>query len=182
MAPLKRSFSDVLSDTDTVLTKAAIDDIIHGVAAAPEGHDPQAWHSLITETPSSALRQALNERICKARSLDYGLGVFPAPPDRIFRLREYLNRQNLSGFIVPRNDEHQGEYVAKRSERLAWVTGLTVSAGLAIILIETAAIFVDGRYTLQAEDQVDVDIFEKGSHRALCTEPRHGCIIRLTYK
>ena len=58
MAPLKRSFSDVLSDTDTVLTKAAIDDIIHGVAAAPEGHDPQAWHSLITETPSSALRQA----------------------------------------------------------------------------------------------------------------------------
>ena len=47
MEPLKRSFSDILSDTDTVLSKAAVDDIIHGVAAAPKGHDPQAWHSLI---------------------------------------------------------------------------------------------------------------------------------------
>ena len=168
MEPSKRSFSDLLSDTDTLLTEAAIDDIILGVAAAPEGHDPQAWHSLITETPSSALREALNERIHKARSLDYGLGIFPAPVDRIFRLREYLNRQDLSGFIVPRSDEHQGEYVAKRSERLAWVTGLTVSAGLAIILIETAAIFVDGRYTLQAEDQVDVRIFER---RHLLNQP-----------
>ena len=174
MKPLKPSFSDLLSDTDTVLTKTDVDDLIQGVAAAPEGHNPHAWHFLISETPSSALCQALDEQMLQARSLDYGLGIFPAPTDRIFRLREYLNRHDLDGFIVPRSDEHQGEYVAKRSERLTWITGLTVSAGLAIILIETAAIFVDGRYTLQAENQVDVDIFER---RHLINDPPTDWIV-----
>jgi Xaa-Pro aminopeptidase len=66
----------------------------------------------------------------------------------------------LAGFLVPRADEHQGEYVAPRSERLAWLTGFTGSAGLAIVLADRAAIFVDGRYTLQARSQVDAAAFE----------------------
>ncbi len=79
--------------------------------------------------------------------------------ERIARLREWLAAKELNGFIVPRADEHQGEYVAARSERLKWLTGFSGSAGVAIILANRAVIFVDGRYTLQVRDQVDLDIF-----------------------
>jgi len=66
----------------------------------------------------------------------------------------------LDVFLVPRADEHQGEYVAKRSERLAWLTGFTGSAGYAAIGRRSAALFVDGRYTVQAKAQVDTDVFQ----------------------
>lgn len=78
---------------------------------------------------------------------------------RVARLRDHLAGLGLDGFIVPRADEHQGEYVAARSERLQWLTGFTGSAGAAIILRDTAHIFVDGRYTLQARAQVDLAVF-----------------------
>ncbi|MEX0814166.1 MAG: aminopeptidase P family protein [Dongiaceae bacterium] len=78
---------------------------------------------------------------------------------RLAALREELRRRGLAGFVVPRADEHQGEYVAPRAERLAWLTGFTGSAGLAAVLDADAAIFVDGRYTLQATDQVDTALF-----------------------
>ena len=74
---------------------------------------------------------------------------------RIKALREELARQDLDGFVVPRADRHQGEYVPPADERLAWLTGFNGSAGLAIVLKTTAAIFVDGRYTLAVHDQVD---------------------------
>ena len=63
--------------------------------------------------------------------------------------------RGLTGFIVPRADRHQNEYVPAREERLAWLTGFTGSAGAAIVLMERAVLFVDGRYTLQAREQVD---------------------------
>ncbi|SMH50121.1 aminopeptidase P family protein [Mesorhizobium australicum] len=78
---------------------------------------------------------------------------------RIKRLREWLAGKKLDGFIVPRADEHQGEYVPARAERLSWLTGFTGSAGAAIILADSAEIFVDGRYTLQVRGQVDPSIF-----------------------
>ena len=80
--------------------------------------------------------------------------------ERVASLRDELKRTGIDGFIVPRADEHQGEYVAPYAERLQWLTGFNGSAGTAIVLQEKAAIFVDGRYTLQARDQVDTDIFE----------------------
>ncbi|MDQ2634219.1 MAG: aminopeptidase P family protein [Pseudomonadota bacterium] len=79
--------------------------------------------------------------------------------ERVARLREWLAGQGLDGFIVPRADEHQGEYVPARSERLKWLTGFSGSAGVAIVLRERAIIFVDGRYTLQVGDQTDPEIF-----------------------
>ncbi len=82
------------------------------------------------------------------------------PAQRLALLRDALARQGLDGFLVPRADEHQGEYVAPCSERLAWLTGFTGSAGLAIVLRDKAALFVDGRYTLQARDQTDTSQFE----------------------
>jgi Xaa-Pro aminopeptidase len=74
---------------------------------------------------------------------------------RLAALREELARRKLMGFIVPRADQQQNEYVAPSEERLAWLTGFTGSAGLAIVLAKEAAVFVDGRYTLQAAKQVD---------------------------
>jgi len=74
---------------------------------------------------------------------------------RLSAFREELTRRRLTGFVVPRADQQQNEYVPPADERLAWLTGFTGSAGMAIVLVQDAAIFVDGRYTLQAERQVD---------------------------
>jgi Xaa-Pro aminopeptidase len=76
-------------------------------------------------------------------------------------LREELARQKLDGFIVPRADEHLGEYVPASAERLAWLTGFTGSAGLAIVLADRAAVFTDGRYVLQLGAQTDSDLWER---------------------
>ncbi len=83
-----------------------------------------------------------------------------ASPARVAALRERLRAEGVDGFLVPRADAHQGETVAPRDERLAFLTGFTGSAGLAIVLTNRAALFVDGRYTLQAGNQVDTDLFE----------------------
>jgi Xaa-Pro aminopeptidase len=80
--------------------------------------------------------------------------------EKIARLRAELRAAGLAGFLVPRADEHQGEYVPPRARRLAWLTGFTGSAGLAIVLTDAAAIFVDGRYTLQVRDETPADLFE----------------------
>ena len=75
-------------------------------------------------------------------------------------IREAMAEQGLDGFLVPHEDEHQNEYLPAANDRLAWATGFTGSAGAAVILKEKAAIFVDGRYTLQVRDQVDQGLFE----------------------
>jgi Xaa-Pro aminopeptidase len=74
---------------------------------------------------------------------------------RLAAFREELARRKLTGFVIPRADQQQNEYVAPSEERLAWLTGFTGSAGMAIVLTHEAAVFVDGRYTLQAAKQVD---------------------------
>jgi len=80
---------------------------------------------------------------------------------RLSALREELGRQGLDGFIVPRVDEHLGEYVPASAERLAWLTGFTGSAGLAIVLPDQAAVFTDGRYVLQLAAQTDAALWER---------------------
>jgi len=80
---------------------------------------------------------------------------------RLAALRARLDELGLSGFVVPLTDEHAGEYVAGYAQRLAWLTGFTGSAGTAVVLAGRAALFIDGRYTLQAEAQVDGAIFER---------------------
>ena len=80
-------------------------------------------------------------------------------PPRLAALRTEMAAAGVDAFLVPRADMHQGEYVAPRDERLAWLTGFTGSAGFAAVLAERAALFVDGRYTLQAAAQVDTSAF-----------------------
>ena len=80
-------------------------------------------------------------------------------PPRLKALRKRLSETGFDGFIVPRSDAHQGEYVAPCDERLAWLTGFTGSAGFAAVLPEKAAVFVDGRYRTQVKLEVDTDHF-----------------------
>jgi Xaa-Pro aminopeptidase len=80
--------------------------------------------------------------------------------NRIAALRAELSRLKLDGFLVPHADQHQSEYVAACEERLAWLSGFTGSAGLAIVFKTSAVIFVDGRYSLAVKDQVDLSIFK----------------------
>lgn len=79
--------------------------------------------------------------------------------ERVAALRSELKRRGLTGFLVPRADRQQNEYLPVNEERLAWLTGFTGSAGAAIVLADKAALFVDGRYTLQVKSQTDTAIF-----------------------
>lgn len=94
--------------------------------------------------------------------------VSPHGP-RLAALRAMLEQEDLNGFIVPRADEQLGEYVPDSSERLRWLTGFTGSAGLAIVLRDKAAVFGDGRYTLQLDAQTDGSIYER--HHILKSPP-----------
>ena len=92
--------------------------------------------------------------------------TFEEATDRTFasrhlpRLRAEMEAQGLDGFIIPHEDEHQNEYLPAANDRLAWLTGFTGSAGAAVVLKDRAAVFVDGRYTLQVRDPVDEAQFE----------------------
>ncbi len=74
---------------------------------------------------------------------------------RLHALREELKRRDLTGFVIPISDEHMSEYVGEYAQRLAWLTGFGGSAGIALVTLDRAVMFVDGRYTLQVRDQVD---------------------------
>jgi len=79
---------------------------------------------------------------------------------RLADLRAAMNENGIDWFLVPHADEHQNEYLPERAERLAWLTGFSGSAGFALIGLEQAFVFVDGRYTVQARSQVDTNCFE----------------------
>ncbi len=84
----------------------------------------------------------------------------PSPSERLSALRSKIAELGLDGFVVPHSDAHQNEFLPPDAERLGWLTGFTGSAGTAVVLADRAAIFVDGRYTLQVRDQVDGDLYE----------------------
>src|SRR5258705_12531930 len=94
---------------------------------------------------------------------------------RLAAFREELARCKLTGFVIPRADQQQNEYVAPSEERLAWLTGFTGSAGLAVVLTREAALFVDGRYTLQAAKQVDRKAW---SVEPLVDPPPENCLAK----
>ena len=79
---------------------------------------------------------------------------------RLAALREELKRRGVDGFIIPISDEHMSEYVGEYAQRLGWLTGFGGSAGFAAVTLDHAAIFVDGRYTVQVREQVDGNLFD----------------------
>src|SRR3546814_8442480 len=84
----------------------------------------------------------------------------PSHSDRLARLRAELTARGLDGFVIPISDEHMSEYVGAYAQRLAWLTGFGGSAGTVAVLPDKAAIFVDGRYTVQVRDQVDGTLYD----------------------
>ncbi|MCX7375582.1 MAG: aminopeptidase P family protein [Alphaproteobacteria bacterium] len=92
----------------------------------------------------------------------------PSPAERLAAFRAEMARQGLDGFLVPRADEHLGEYVPARADRLRWLTGFSGSAGLAVVLADRAAAFTDGRYVLQLAEQTDAALWER---RHITDEP-----------
>ncbi len=154
--------SRLLAKAGSALSAAEAGALIDGVAAAPDGFDPDAWMQLAAARPGAALTKRLRAMKAAARAAgDDGLDRGPAPAARLAALRAELSRRGLSGFIVPRADAHHSEFLPRRAERLMWLTGFTGSAGLAVVLAERAAVFTDGRYTLQAEAEVDGGLFER---------------------
>ncbi|EHP3973913.1 aminopeptidase P family protein [Vibrio parahaemolyticus] len=87
---------------------------------------------------------------------------------RVNAIREWLAQHNIDALLIPHEDEYLGEYVPAHNERLHWLTGFTGSAGAAVITQDKAAIFVDGRYTVQVTKQVPSELFE---YRHLIEEP-----------
>ncbi|EHK2875074.1 aminopeptidase P family protein [Vibrio parahaemolyticus] len=87
---------------------------------------------------------------------------------RVNAIREWLTQHNIDALLIPHEDEYLGEYVPAHNERLHWLTGFTGSAGAAVITQDKAAIFVDGRYTVQVTKQVPSELFE---YRHLIEEP-----------
>ena len=132
--------------------------LIEGVLAAPEGPEPDAWLDLVAPAEARELREQLVR-------LKHEIAHRPVDErpiaERVRRLRAELRARGLDGLIVPLTDEHRNEYVPGAAQRFAWVTGFTGSAGVLVLLAERASVFVDGRYTVQAEAQLDPQLFER---------------------
>jgi Xaa-Pro aminopeptidase len=148
----------LLAEAGSPYGVTALEGLVLGALAAPSGTE---WHKLVAPEIPPVLAEQLD---AFAQLLSSRNAPTKAPPEeaatRLARLRAELARRSVDGFIVPRGDEHQGEYVPKHAQRLAWLTGFTGSAGLAVVLADRAALFVDGRYTLQAAAEVDSGLYE----------------------
>jgi len=154
----------LLRDSQVARTVEEVRDLVAGVAAAPPATDPRAWLVLVGPNLSPDLEAqllALRDTLAAPKPP-------PAAAARLADLRAELARQELDGLVIPYSDEHQGEYIPARARRLAWLTGFTGSAGTAVVLRDTAAVFVDGRYTLQVRAQVPAELYE---YRHLDEEP-----------
>ena len=90
--------------------------------------------------------------------------------ERVAKLRAKMAELGIDGFLLPRADEYQGEYVPECAERMAWLSGFTGSAGVVLVMADQAVVFVDGRYTTQLKEQVDGNVFTGGD---LVGEPPH---------
>ena len=143
------------------INSSALEDFLAGVAATPDHLWECDWVELIAPDASSSLKDVLvSARDELAACIQSEFSEGPSPKDRIAKLRERLRALDIDGFVVPRADAFMGESVPVHSERLRWLTGFSGSAGVAVILIDKAAIFVDGRYTLQIRKQVDPAIYD----------------------
>ncbi len=168
-----KHLGDLLKSARSSISIADLRDLATGVAGAPAGHFPAAWVESAIPEADATVTAELIEFVAATRNKGCGLGESPAPASRLAALRQELGDRGLDGFIVPLADEHQGEFIPPRARRLAWLTGFTGSAGTAIVLKDKAAIFVDGRYTLQVRDQIDDGLFDP---RHVTESPPHEWI------
>ena len=136
------------------------DDLVRGIAASAFDTARDGAEAVLASLRPGLDAAELRLRIEAARD-----GAAGAPPGRasqndLAAFRRLLAERKLDGFVVPVADEYQGEFIPPCAQRLRWLSGFSGSAGLAVILADEAAIFVDGRYELQVRDEVGADLFE----------------------
>lgn len=133
---------------------------LRGIAAAPSRFG--SFPGLAYLHLGTGLSRDAAETMLTALAADFTAAIEnrAAVPDRLAALRGELTRLGLQGLIVPLTDEYHGEYIPPRAQRLTWLTGFSGSAGLCIVLADQAAVWSDGRYTLQLRQQVDAGLFE----------------------
>lgn len=121
------------------------------ISASPRTYPPRSWHRLIADPLPESLADRLDAAMETLR-----VDIEPSQdPQRLAHLREALAEAGVDGLILPRADEHMGEFIPAPAQRLQWLTGFTGSAGVVLVLPNSAVLFVDGRYTLQAAQQID---------------------------
>ncbi len=157
--PAATALAELLRDAGVPTPPAEAAALLAGIAAAPPTSTGYAGVSLLGEI-GAPYRQRL-EALAADTAAHFAaeLEQPEATGERLAALRAELRRRGLDGFVVPLNDEYHGEYVPMRGQRLAWLTGFTGSAGVALVLPDKAAVFTDGRYTLQVREQVDQRYF-----------------------
>lgn len=155
-AKLEHSVAALLPHQD----KEKAVNILRAAAAAPARADENMLlEQLFPELDSSTAQEleTIRERLRKEIS---AIVLNPgASKERLQKLRAEMTAEQVDGFIIPLNDEFHGEAAPAAAERLKWLTGFTGSAGVAAVLKDKAAIFVDGRYTLQVQNEVDTSLF-----------------------
>jgi Xaa-Pro aminopeptidase len=143
-------------------TAAAVRAVLAGIVAAPEPPEGErGWMDLIVDAAAPELAAAL--RALKTHLAQNQSPTEPANKEdaaaRLAALRAEIAMRGLAGFVVPLSDPHQLENPPGCAQRLRWLTGFTGSAGVAVVLADEAAVFIDGRYTLQAQKQVDAALY-----------------------
>ncbi|WP_340150353.1 aminopeptidase P family protein [uncultured Sneathiella sp.] len=134
--------------------------LLRAAAAAPPRADEDIlFHQLFPNLSETEFQKLQSARDAIRKDLSTVVLNPAASKDRLEKLRAEMAREKIDGFIVPLNDEFHGEAAPLAAERLKWLTGFTGSAGVAAVLKDQAAIFVDGRYTLQVRNEVDTTLF-----------------------
>ncbi len=159
--PMRDRLAALLAEQGCTMGIGEVEEIAAGVAAAPDRPRSTAWMRLIVPKPTAETRRLLSSMVTEHRALaNVSTASREERRERLVRFRDHLSENGLDGFIVPHADAHQSEQLSARDERLAWLTGFTGSAGTAIVIADGAALFVDGRYTVQAPTQVDTDVWD----------------------
>ena len=161
-APIRDTLAAELATCPQAIALSDAERLLVGLVGAPpvgSAGEQGLWTRLFATAPTPSLIAAL--MVARA-ALGSAAATWQGLPltERLPALRRELAQRGLAGFIIPHCDEHQSEFIPAASARLAWLTGFTGSAGQAVLLADKAAIFVDGRYTLQVRDQVDTAAYE----------------------
>jgi len=151
----------LVSDNGGLKPGVDLDSYLDAIAAAPLPYYLTDAAKLICETPNKVIEEAMAEEV-KRRALAYEQDIEnkSRSAERLDLIRRAMAEAGLVGFLIGMADEYQNEYVPQRARRIAWLSGFTGSAGMIAILRGEAAVFTDGRYTLQVRDQVDGALFE----------------------
>ncbi|MBL4908005.1 MAG: aminopeptidase P family protein [Sneathiella sp.] len=156
LSELEQYLHSKTDDIDFSVLKSSL----AAAAAAPDRPDnDDILDHILPDAPNELRILLIKARNSLRQSILSAVHAPEKSQDRLNSLRQEMHSQTIDGFIVPLNDEFHGEAAPAASERLKWLTGFTGSAGMATVLADKAAIFVDGRYTLQVRQEVNTDLF-----------------------